>query len=300
MPRRLLLALAFAVGALGGCFLSPNVPPTFRFACESDDDCAVLTCRDDVVAWPTAKARGLAQGCATPEAEADPSSAYGYRQRCVSGLCQFPCALESYQNDCPTGRGYNFCFNGNCANLCGTDLARFPDPDATCPDPQKCVIFGDDIDLGALSSFLPSGGQSSGGSSSNPLGGGSTSIDINALEGAGVCGVRCDAEGAPACAPGNYCSGAMCLPGCDVEGATPCLEGQECVTFGVFSACLNTCDPNAAAACPEDQVCAPLLNVCTARCVGANAVACLEGFSCDPDLEICVPDDLPTTSGTSG
>lgn len=299
MPRRLLLTLAFAVGALGGCFLSPNVPPTFRYTCETDDDCAVVTCLDDTVPWPVARARGLAQGCDTDEAKADPSSAYSARQRCVSGLCQFPCALESYQNDCPSGKGYNFCFNGNCAHLCGTDTARYPDPDATCPDPQKCVIFGEDIDLGLLQPFLPSGSSGSGSNSSNPFGGGSNSVNLNDLEGAGVCGLRCDAEGAPPCAPGQYCSGAMCLPGCMHEGATPCLDGQKCVELGAFSACLAECSDSAP--CPEDQVCAPFVNVCTPTCVGANAVMCLEGFTCDPTYEICVPDGASTTGmGTSG
>lgn len=300
MPRRLLLALAFAVGALGGCFLSPNVPPTFRYSCETDDDCAVLSCRDDVIAWPTAKARGMTEGCGTESAQADPTSAYGYRQRCVSGLCQYPCGLATFSNDCPSGRGYNFCLNGNCANFCGTDPERFPDPDATCPDPQGCVIFGEDIDLGALSALLPSGGGGQSGGSSSPFGGGSQAIDINDLEGAGVCGIRCDAKDAPPCEPGEYCSGAMCLPGCNQPGATPCLDGEQCVEFGAFAACLVKCDPNAASPCPEDQVCAPFVNVCTPRCVGANAVECLEGFTCDPDYEICVPDAATTGTGTSG
>jgi hypothetical protein len=299
MPRRLLLSLAFAVGALGGCFLSPNVPPSFRYSCQTDDDCAVLTCLDDTLAWPIAKARGLKQGCDSDEAKASPSGFYGYRQQCVAGLCQYPCALESFSDDCPSGKGYNFCLNGSCSTLCGTDPARFPDPDATCPDPQKCVIFGEDIDLGPLQAFL--GGGGGGGGSSSPFGGGSSSIDINDLEGAGVCGVRCDAEGAPPCAPGQYCSGAMCLPGCSQPGATPCLDGQQCVEISGFSACLTTCDPNVATSCPEDQVCAPLVNVCVARCVGADAVACQDGFTCDPDYEICVPDDVSTTGiGTSG
>lgn len=294
MPPRLLLALAFSVGALGGCFLSPNVPPSFRYTCETDDDCAVVTCRDDVLPIRDAEAQGLAVGCDTPEAIADPTSAYGYRQRCVSGLCQFPCALASYQNDCPTGKGYNFCFNGNCAHLCGTDDARYPDADATCPDPQKCVIFGEDIDLGALSAFLPSGGGGQSGGSSQ-FGGSSQALDLNELEGAGICGVRCDAEGAPACAPGEYCSGAMCLPGCDKPGATPCVDGQTCVAFGGFSACLATC--SADAPCPEGLVCAPGVNVCVTTCIGADAVPCTDGFTCDPTLEICVPDDGALTTG---
>lgn len=300
MPRRLLLSLAFAVGALGGCFLSPNVPPSFRYSCQTDDDCAVLTCLDDTIMWPEAQARGLKQGCSSDEALANPSGFYGYRQQCVSGLCQFPCELATYRNDCPSGKGYNFCFNGSCSTLCGTDAERFPDPNATCPDPQKCLIFGAeyDIDLGPLQDFLPGGGGGGGGSSQ----GGSGSVNINDLEGeAGVCGIRCDAKGAPACAPGEYCNGALCLPGCDQPGAVPCLDGQQCVSFGGFAACLATCDPNVATACPEGQACAPVVNVCVPRCVGVGAVTCQDGFTCDPDYEICVPDDVSTTGiGTSG
>lgn len=303
MPRRLLLTLAFAVGALGGCFLSPNVPPSFRYSCKTDDDCAVLTCRDDNVPWPTAKAQGLMPGrCDSDEAKANPTGYYGFRQQCVAGLCQFPCALESYSNDCPSGKGYNFCLNSTCSTLCGTDPTRFPDPDATCPEPQNCVIFGEDIDLGPLKALLPSGGGGGGGGSSNPFGGGSSSIDFDELEGSGVCGLRCDADGAPPCAPGNYCSGAMCLPGCSQPGATPCLDGQDCVEVGGFSACLTTCDPGMpGTTCLEDQVCVPGLGVCVDSCVGTNAVDCVEGFTCDPTLEICVPDDfggMTTSSGT--
>ena len=90
MPRRLLLSLAFAVGALGGCFLAPNVPPSFRYSCETDDDCAVVTCRDDTVAWPVAKAKGLQEGCFSDDAKAHPTNYYGHRQQCISGLCQSP------------------------------------------------------------------------------------------------------------------------------------------------------------------------------------------------------------------
>ena len=168
MPPRLLLAVAFAAGVLGGCFLSPNVPPSFRYACETDDDCLVLNCRGDEVSIRDAEAAGLEQGCDTPEAKDDQTSAYSYRQRCVSGLCQFPCELATYQADCPASKGYNFCFNGSCSTLCGLDTKHYPDPDSTCPDPQKCAIFGEDIDTDLLAGFLSSSSSSSG--SSSPLG----------------------------------------------------------------------------------------------------------------------------------
>lgn len=292
MPPRLLLALAFAVGALGGCFLSPNIPPSFRYACDTDDDCAVFNCRGDEVSIRDAEAAGLVAGCDTPEADADPTSAYGYRQRCVSGLCQFPCELPSFQSDCPSSKGYNFCFNGNCSHLCGTDTKRYPDPDATCPNPQECVIFGEDIDL-ALLSAIPSSSSSS----SNPFGG-SSGINVAQLEGAGVCGVRCDSAEAPPCDPGEYCSGALCLPGCDQPNAVPCADGQTCAAYGEFSACLPSC--SADVPCASGQVCVPGLNVCVPSCVGADATPCTDGYTCDPNLTICVPDAGGSTSGSTG
>ncbi len=280
MSPRSLLALAFAAGALGGCFLSPNVPPSFRYACETDDDCAVFNCQGDEVAIRDAKAAGLVEGCDTPEADADPASAYGYRQRCVSGLCQFPCELSTFQSDCPTGKGYNFCINDSCAHLCGTDTKKYPDPDATCPNPQECVIFGEDIDLALLPSSLGSGS----------LGG-----SLSSLEGTGVCGVRCDAPDAPPCGPGEYCSGVLCLPGCDQPGAVPCETGQQCVAFGGFSACLQNC--SADAPCPSGQVCVAGVNACAPTCVGADATPCTDGYTCDPTLEICVPDGASGSTG---
>lgn len=300
MPRRLSLALALAVGGLGGCFLSPNVPPSFRYACGGDEDCAVLTCLGDAVDARTAKEQGLKsaseleKGCDAPEAKADPSGYYEYRQSCTNGLCEYPCALESFQADCPGGKGYNFCLNGSCSHFCGTNTDRYPDVDSTCPDPQSCLIFGDDIDLDGILAFLPSGGGGS--SSSNPFG--SSGVDFTQLEGSGVCGLRCDAEDALPCPAGYYCPGAMCLPGCDKDGATPCAEGSTCIAFGGFSACLATCDPAAATPCPEGQICAPVVNVCVDTC--ASDSECADGLVCDPDLMTCVPDAGASSSGSGG
>src|SRR5690606_28992037 len=140
-----LLALAFVFGAVGGCFLSPNPPPSFRFNCAVDDDCRVLTCLGDLMAIPAAEAAGLtlAEDCAKiPEDEQ--SQYYEARQTCRGGLCEYPCEIGS--GECPAGKGYNFCFNGACATACGNDLERFPDPDATCSNPQACMIIGDDIE----------------------------------------------------------------------------------------------------------------------------------------------------------
>lgn len=296
MPRRARLVLAFALGGVGGCFLSPNVPPSFRYSCDVDEDCAVLTCLGDAVKISAASgikpASDLERGCDDPKAKADPSAYYSQRQICSAGLCEYPCALESFQDDCPSGKGYNFCFNGACSHLCGTDTKRVPDPDSTCPGDQACQIFGEDIDLTGLESFLPTGGGSS---SSNPFGG--SSVDLTSLEGAGVCGLRCDAEGAPACPPGYYCPGVMCLPGCAEDGATPCAEGSTCLSLGSFSTCLVQCDPADPASCAEGEICAPVVNVCVTSCTSDDE--CPDGFVCDPDFMTCVPDAGTSSSGTT-
>ena len=78
--------LAFAVG----CFNAPPEPPTYRFACESDDEC---------------------------EGE----------EACIGGLCQVPCTLnvEDFSSDCPPE--YAICFNGVCSSLCLVDENRCPE-----------------------------------------------------------------------------------------------------------------------------------------------------------------------------
>lgn len=300
MSPRLLLALAFALGAVGGCFLSPNVPPSFRYRCKADADCRVLSCGGDPIAIPDADARGmqLAEDCGDiPDGEEN--LYYEARQVCRDDLCEFPCDITRGSADCPSGKGYNFCFNGNCATACGQDLERFPDPDATCSSPQRCVIFGEDIELALLEDFRPSSGG--GGSSFIGGGGGGGGSSIEDYEGTGICGVRCDAKDALACPPGQYCSGAMCLPDCDHPDATPCAEGRACFAFGEFSACLVTCDPNATTTpCAEDEVCVAGLGICRPSCVGEAASPCQSGFVCDEGLKICIPETDTTGTGTSG
>lgn len=295
MSPRPLLALAFALGALGGCFLSANVPPSFRFNCKADADCRVLTCRGDLVAIPEAEAAGLepTENCATI-ADDEQNLYYQARQTCMNGLCEYPCDISNGSGDCPSGKGYNFCFNGACATACGYDPERFPDPDATCSDPQDCIIFGEDIDLALIAGFLPTGGSGSSSSASFIPSGGGGGTSVEDLEGTGICGTRCDADGALACPPGQYCSGAMCLPDCDHPDATPCAEGRTCFAFGDYSACLVTCA--AASDCEPGETCVTGLNICRPTCVGDGASSCGDGMVCDPTLEICVPE----TTGTSG
>src|SRR5690606_23670399 len=133
---------------------------------------------------------------------------------------------------CPAGKGHSLCFNGACTTACGQDVERFPDPDSTCSDPQRCMIIGDDIELALIEDLIPKGGGGGG----SPFGG-SAPLSIDDLVGTGLCGVRCDDPGALACPPGQYCSGAMCLPDCDHEDATPCASGRQCFAYGPFSSC---------------------------------------------------------------
>lgn len=302
MSPRLLLALAFALGAVGGCFLSPNVPPSFRYRCKADADCMVLSCLGDLIPVPEAEARGMqpAENCElVPDGE--DSLYYEARQVCRDGLCEYPCDITRGAADCPSGKGYNFCFNGACATACGNDLERYPDPDATCSSPQRCIIFGEDIELALLEDYRPSGGG--GGGATFVGGGGGGGFDVEDYEGTGICGVRCDDDDALPCPPGQYCSGAMCLPDCAHPDATPCAEGRTCFSYGQFSTCLVTCDPNATTTpCDEDEVCVVGLGICLPTCVGETGISCRDGYVCDEMLKICVPEIDPsdTDTGTSG
>jgi hypothetical protein len=110
------------------------------------------------------------------------------------------------------------------------------------------------------------------------LGGGNSS---NLAEGAGVCGQRCDAKDAPPCPGGQYCTGALCLPGCDNPEATPCGDGKVCIALAGYSSCLVTCDVNDADSCGTGEVCVPGFNVCQPTCLGDGAIECSDGFICD-------------------
>lgn len=291
MSPRPLLALAFALGAFGGCFLSPNIPPSFRYDCTTDADCRVLNCRGDLVKIADADAGGLilAEDC-DDLAEGEDTKFYEARQVCMGGLCEFPCELTT--DACPAEKGYNLCFNGACATRCGNDLERFPDPGATCSNPQDCLIFGEDIEIALIEDLL-------GGGSSNPMQQGSGQSVAESLAGTGICGVRCDAEGALPCPPGNYCSGAMCLPGCDHEDAVACRDGEQCYSTGDFSLCIKTCDSTQdPSTCPEGEICVMGLNVCLPTCLGENPTLCSDGNVCDQTLGICIPEELGTDSGT--
>lgn len=296
MSLRPLLALAFALGALGGCFLSANVPPSFRYTCKADADCRVLTCRGDLVAIPDAEAAGLqlAEKC-DDVLEADKSKFYEARQACLDGLCEYPCELSA--GACPAGKGYSLCFNGICATGCGQDDERFPDPDATCSKPQHCVLFGDEIELDPIKDLFQGSGS---GGSSQGQGQGQGMFNVEDLLGTGVCGIRCDADDARPCPPGQYCGGAMCLPDCANAEATPCAEDSKCFASptGDLSVCLPSCDPNAAMPCDTGETCVPGLGLCLPTCLGEDATVCDEGSVCNEMLGICVPEEIPSGTDT--
>jgi hypothetical protein len=146
-----------------------SLPPQFRFSCTTDDDC---------------------------QAVVDDEGSEEYRERCIAGLCQYPCEgslLTTIPGECPAN-DYFGCFNGVCTHLCDNVTQL-------CPYPQKCIV--QDIP----DEFV---GQIPGG------------ID---LEQTGLCGVRCDAEGAIDCPEGQVCLEGVCLSfggggGTDTGGTT--------------------------------------------------------------------------------
>jgi hypothetical protein len=288
--RRILIA-AFVAGFVGGCYLRPAPPPGFRFVCQTDDDCLALDCGGKAISL--ADAAELIEGCDSVEVMNDPSLGVGYRQSCRAGLCEYSCDLLTFKKDCPSTEGFAFCFNGACANLCGTDdytkYKGYESNDDFCSEPQTCIPIAEgSIDPKDFDSLSGSGGGGGGG------GGGASSM---LPEGAGFCGLRCDAPDAPACPPGQHCTGALCLPGCDEPTATPCADGTQCIAFAGYSSCLTLCDPAVPDACGVGNVCVPGLNVCQPSCLGEEKIECSEGFACDMNLSICIPIGLGTDGG---
>jgi len=291
MRRLILAATAFLSGVAGGCFLKPASAPGFRYTCESDADCLARDCKGGLI--PMADAEGLVEGCDTPEVKADGTLGVGYRQTCIAGLCEFACDLYTFADDCPPASGYSFCFNGRCANICGTDdltKYNFDSTDDFCTPPQRCIPFAEDqLDPEVLKEKFGVGGGGPGGFSIDGL-----------TVGAGFCGTRCDADGAPDCPPGQYCTGALCVPGCDDPSATACEDGKVCFAYGGLSACLIPCDESADSPCPESLICVPGVNICQPSCLATESsegVNCEQGFECDPDLGVCIPESFGGSSG---
>ncbi len=291
--RRSLFIAAFVAGVVGGCYLRPVPAPGFRYTCNTDADCHALDCKGNAISLDEAAA--LIPGCEAEEVIADATKGLAFRQSCIRGFCEYPCELSTFATDCPETEGFRFCFNNVCANLCGTGDPSFYGLDSVddfCSSPQSCVPVGpgglDTEQFGPLSAAF--------------------AMPFRQLpEGAGFCGQRCDAQGADPCPPGEYCTGALCIPDCTNDDATPCAAGSTCLEYGGFSACLVSCDPAdppGSGACDETEVCVPGANICQPSCVGEDAVDCAEGFTCNVELGICLPpSEDPTTgeaTGTSG
>ena len=291
--RRSFFIAAFVAGVIGGCYLRPAPPPGFRYSCDADDDCLALDCGGKAISL--ADAANLIEGCDSVEVKANPALGVSHRQSCRAGLCEYPCDLFTYQQDCPTTEGFAFCFNGACANLCGTDdytkYKGYESNDDFCTDPQSCITIktaegtDPDIDPDLLASFTGSG-----------QGG----LNLGTLaDGTGFCGQRCDAKDALPCPAGQYCTGALCLPGCNEPTATPCGDGKVCIALAGYSSCLTSCDVNQADSCAVGEVCVPGFNVCQPTCVGDNVIECPDTFACDGTLKICLPVGGDSDSGDS-
>lgn len=296
--RRSFFIAALVAGIVGGCYLRPAPPPAFRYSCDADDDCQALDCGGKAISL--AEAAKLIEGCDSIEVMANPSLGVSHRQTCRAGLCEYPCELLTYQQDCPTTEGFAFCFNGACASLCGTDdytkYKGYESNDDFCTAPQRCITIktaeGTEPDIS--SDVL------------DPFTGGMGGLSLNGLaDGAGFCGERCDAKDSLPCPPGNYCTGALCVPGCTDPAATPCSDGKVCIAIAGFSSCLVSCEVGDADGCAIGETCVPGFNVCQPSCLGDKAIDCPDSFVCDANLKICVPvsidsDGIDSSSSGSG
>lgn len=166
LRMRLLLTVGLCAGVVVGCATPVGIPPQFRFTCETDEDCQVIV---------------------------DEENADMYQERCISGLCQYPCTgsvLAPVEGECPDD--FIGCFNGVCSNLCETATKQ-------CPSPQTCII--QDVP-DELAGQLP--------------------IDLTE---SGVCGIRCDEAGAPDCPDGQFCIEGACFGFSDFTGGSDTSTG---------------------------------------------------------------------------
>jgi hypothetical protein len=160
---RLTLLLAFTGAAtVGACFANQVAPSTFRNACDQNEDC-----RSD--------------------------------EACIVGLCQLPCAQDTFADDCPSADGYVACINGACGSLCSVPEEDGADP---CSAPLECLDVGVDLSGGGF-------------------GGGASPTDA-----VGVCVAKCSTG---SCESGERCVEGFCTATCaaDAECATDfiCLLG---------------------------------------------------------------------------
>lgn len=132
----LALGSGLALLASAACFIEPGEPPGFLYECSADDQCAE-------------------------------------NEQCIASLCQTPCTVNTFAEDCPQDGSAITCFNGVCASSCD---AEANDP---CPGELSCISF-DLYDFGE--------------------------------EDLAICGHACDEADAPPCPDAEICLEGVCLP----------------------------------------------------------------------------------------
>ena len=218
MRRPLPYVAAAVIGVAIGCYSDRLPPPTYRYVCQTNDDCNCTADTDGDQIDPDCH---------------DHHTGSEWGEVCISGLCQFPCTLANSSIRCaqdpakPITGSFATCFDQVCSSTC-----RIGKND--CYGPQKCLRIP-----GALSSLVGGGGGGGG----NPLGGGGSST-----EAIGLCGVACqssaDCNGGTACIPYGYCSNECDKHG-DCTNASACLSASDCGMNGACGIdsgyCLDSC-----------------------------------------------------------
>lgn len=162
-PHAVLLALLAGFAGAASCYSDRLPPPTFRYVCDTTADC-------------------------------------NEGESCIDGLCQIPCTLATFADDCPPEGSYSLCFNGVCSHVC--ELAG-----GLCAAGQTCIDPGFD-----LAGLFGDGGGGGGGGSDEELT-------------LGICGETCDAD---SCPMGEACLEGFCFATCDPANDT-CAAPFACV-----------------------------------------------------------------------
>jgi len=109
----------FGTLLIAACYGERLPPPTFRFDCDSAEDC-------------------------------------NENEACRDGLCQIPCTTSTFEEDCPSGEGFAMCFNGVCSHLCPIEKDVCPPPQICLEFSQEAASSsggmggggGDDMSFG--------------------------------------------------------------------------------------------------------------------------------------------------------
>lgn len=153
LPRLATLLLLGCSTAAASCFIESPPPPASRYTCDTDADC---------------------EG----------------GEVCASGLCQVPCTLATFAQDCDASVGYIACYNGFCAHLCEPS-------NSNCTPPQTCISIGE---IEGMSAGICGEDCSVSGCPT-----GETCLS-------GVCLTSCVDGDDAACPPEETCLDGVCLP----------------------------------------------------------------------------------------